>query len=142
MADVFMTAVWVAFLSANAAPATMAGRLEPGWYWFLAYCVFSLVALQCMPKPQMSVEEEAEAEGAELTRTPQHKAQEAEEQKGGVDGGVDVEAALAAPSIPVSPDYSMLKSREGSANGLESHAKGHAAPARPSPSSRDAAAEV
>lgn len=30
MADVFVTAVFVALLSANAAPATMQGQVEPG----------------------------------------------------------------------------------------------------------------
>jgi len=30
MADVFVTAVFVAFLTANAAPASMAGQVEPG----------------------------------------------------------------------------------------------------------------
>ena len=52
MADVFVTAVFVASLSANAKPTTMTASVGTGFYCFLAYCLLSLAALQIMPKPK------------------------------------------------------------------------------------------
>lgn len=58
MADVFVVAIFIAYLAAqasatpttgpNAAPALIAftARLGPGFYWFAAYCLFSLAAQQ------------------------------------------------------------------------------------------------
>jgi hypothetical protein len=49
MADVFVMALLVAFLAGSAADQTgdiltMHARLGPGFYYFLAYCLFSIVA--------------------------------------------------------------------------------------------------
>jgi uncharacterized paraquat-inducible protein A len=47
MNDVFVVAVYVAFLSAKATDSLDA-TLEPGFYYFASYCLVSLVALQMM----------------------------------------------------------------------------------------------
>ena len=58
MADVFVVALFIAYLAAqasatpttgpNAAPALIAftARFGPGFYWFTAYCLFSLASQQ------------------------------------------------------------------------------------------------
>jgi uncharacterized paraquat-inducible protein A len=45
MADVFVVGTFVAFLAAKASK-NMDASLEPGFYFFAAYCLFSLLALQ------------------------------------------------------------------------------------------------
>jgi paraquat-inducible protein A len=45
MADVFVAGVFVAFLAAKAT-SNMNANIEPGFYFFAAYCIFSLLALQ------------------------------------------------------------------------------------------------
>jgi len=50
MNDVFVVAVYVAFLSAKATDSLDA-ELESGFYYFAAYCLVSLVALQLMQLP-------------------------------------------------------------------------------------------
>jgi paraquat-inducible protein A len=55
MADVFVTAIFVAFLSANAKPTTMTASVGTGFYCFLSYCLLSLAALQVMPAPKVPV---------------------------------------------------------------------------------------
>lgn len=45
MADVFVVGVFVAFLAANAS-RNMNAVIEPGFYFFSAYCLLSLLALQ------------------------------------------------------------------------------------------------
>jgi uncharacterized paraquat-inducible protein A len=47
MADVFVVGVFVAFLSAKATK-NMDASIEPGFYFFAAYCLFSLLALQML----------------------------------------------------------------------------------------------
>ena len=44
MADVFIVAVYVTFLSANA-NQHMKATIEPGFWWFASYCVVSLLTL-------------------------------------------------------------------------------------------------
>lgn len=55
MADVFVVALFITFLAAQASTATSAGAapvvaftagLGPGFYWFTAYCLFSLATQQ------------------------------------------------------------------------------------------------
>jgi uncharacterized paraquat-inducible protein A len=45
MADVFVTGIFVAFLAAKATQ-NMNAVIEPGFYFFVGYCLFSLLALQ------------------------------------------------------------------------------------------------
>ena len=45
MADVFVAGIFVAFLAARATN-NMDAVIEPGFYFFTAYCLFSLLALQ------------------------------------------------------------------------------------------------
>lgn len=45
MADVFVTGIFIAFLAAQATK-NMDAKLEPGFYFFTAYCLCSLLALQ------------------------------------------------------------------------------------------------
>jgi uncharacterized paraquat-inducible protein A len=45
MADVFVAGIFVAFLAARATN-NMNAVIEPGFYFFTAYCLFSLLALQ------------------------------------------------------------------------------------------------
>jgi uncharacterized paraquat-inducible protein A len=45
MNDVFVVAVYVAFLSANATDG-LSATIEPGFYWFVAYVLLSLLSLQ------------------------------------------------------------------------------------------------
>ena len=45
MADVFVVGIFVAFLAANAVK-NMDASIEPGFYFFAAYCLLSLLALQ------------------------------------------------------------------------------------------------
>ena len=47
MADVFVVGVYVAYLSAKAAD-NLDATIGPGFYWFAAYCLVSLLALQFM----------------------------------------------------------------------------------------------
>ncbi len=47
MADVFVVAIFVAYMSGNA-NSNLQAKLEPGFYWFLGYCLCSLVSLQFM----------------------------------------------------------------------------------------------
>jgi uncharacterized paraquat-inducible protein A len=56
MNDVFVVAVYVSYLSAKATD-NLDAEIEPGFYWFAAYCLLSLLSLQFL-KP--------EASGAEL----------------------------------------------------------------------------
>ncbi len=50
MADVFIVAVFVTFLSANA-NSHMSAVLEPGFWWFAGYCMVSLLALHFVRWP-------------------------------------------------------------------------------------------
>jgi paraquat-inducible protein A len=50
MVDVFVVGIWVAFLAGKAADHFDA-MIEPGFYYFVAYCVISLVALQLLQMP-------------------------------------------------------------------------------------------
>jgi len=50
MSDVFTVGVLVAFLSAKATEA-MDAKIERGFYFFAAYCVLSILALQFMKLP-------------------------------------------------------------------------------------------
>ena len=47
MADVFVVGVFIAFL-ATKSTAGLEAALHPGFYWFLAYCMISLLSLQFM----------------------------------------------------------------------------------------------
>lgn len=47
MADVFVVGIFVAFLAAKATK-NMDASIEPGFYFFTAYCLFSLLALQML----------------------------------------------------------------------------------------------
>ena len=47
MADVFLVGVYVAYLAARATDALDA-RAEPGFYWFAAYCLLSVLSAQLM----------------------------------------------------------------------------------------------
>ncbi|RAP33335.1 hypothetical protein DID75_02535 [Candidatus Marinamargulisbacteria bacterium SCGC AG-410-N11] len=47
MADVFVVGIFIAFLSANAT-ANLSAIIQPGFYYFAAYCLVSLLALQFM----------------------------------------------------------------------------------------------
>ena len=47
MADVFVVGVYVAYLSAKATD-NLDARIEDGFYWFVSYCLVSLLALQFM----------------------------------------------------------------------------------------------
>jgi len=68
MADVFAVAVLIVFLAAQASTAPSAGpdappaliaftaRFGPGFYWFAAYCVFSLASQQVITRLARSAE--------------------------------------------------------------------------------------
>jgi len=45
MADVFVVGIFISFLAGQASP-NMQASLHSGFYWFLAYCVLSLLAAQ------------------------------------------------------------------------------------------------
>jgi len=47
MADVFVVAIFIAFLAGQANP-NMQASLHDGFYWFLSYCVISVLATQLM----------------------------------------------------------------------------------------------
>lgn len=51
MADVFVAGIFVAFLAAKATKH-MNAFIQPGFYFFTAYCLLSLLALQCLKLPQ------------------------------------------------------------------------------------------
>jgi len=69
MADVFVVAIFIAYLAVqasttpttgpNAAPALLAftAAFGPGFYWFAAYCLFSLVAQQLIARLAAPAEE-------------------------------------------------------------------------------------
>jgi uncharacterized paraquat-inducible protein A len=61
MSDVFTVGVYVAFLAAKAMD-NLDARIEPGFYWFAAYCLVSLLALQVM-KIDPPVPDEARGAG-------------------------------------------------------------------------------
>jgi hypothetical protein len=50
MADVFVIAIIVAFMAANASTVgvllNLGARFEPGFYFFLGYCIFSILSIQ------------------------------------------------------------------------------------------------
>jgi paraquat-inducible protein A len=70
MADVFVVALFITYLAAqasatptegpNAAPAMIAftARVGPGFYWFAAYCLFSLASQQLTVRMVTSTEGE------------------------------------------------------------------------------------
>jgi uncharacterized paraquat-inducible protein A len=71
MADVFVVAIVVAYLAANATRDmgeifTLQARFEPGFYFFLAYCVLSILSAQLMRAPFRVAQESA---------SPQHYTQ-------------------------------------------------------------------
>jgi hypothetical protein len=56
MADVFVVAIIVAFLAANATQKTetlfsLNAQFMPGFYYFLSYCILSIVSSQLLDKP-------------------------------------------------------------------------------------------
>jgi len=56
MADVFVVAIIVAFLAANATQKTetlfsLNAQFMPGFYYFLIYCILSIVSSQLLDKP-------------------------------------------------------------------------------------------
>lgn len=56
MADVFVVAIVVAYLAANATRDmgeifTLQARFEPGFYFFLGYCLLSILSAQLMKTP-------------------------------------------------------------------------------------------
>ena len=51
MNDVFVVGIYVAYLSAKATD-NLDATIEPGFYWFAAYCLISLIALQIMDVPR------------------------------------------------------------------------------------------
>lgn len=53
MADVFAMGVWVAFLAGKAAD-NIDAQIKVGFYYFVAYCLVSLLALQFMSVPDPS----------------------------------------------------------------------------------------
>ena len=64
MADVFFACIFVAFLAARAT-SNMNAVIEPGFYFFTAYCLFSLLALQFLQlknPPQHSQKSKAPVE--------------------------------------------------------------------------------
>jgi hypothetical protein len=71
MADVFVVAIVVAYLAANATRDmgeifTLQARFEPGFYFFLGYCVLSILSAQLMRAPFRVAQESA---------SPQHYTQ-------------------------------------------------------------------
>ena len=50
MNDVFVVGIYVAYMSAKATD-NLDATIEPGFYWFTAYCLLSLIALQVMQLP-------------------------------------------------------------------------------------------
>jgi hypothetical protein len=68
MADVFVMALLVAFLAGSASDQTgdtltMHARLEPGFYYFLAYCLFSIVAGVILRLPEATAVRQVSADG-------------------------------------------------------------------------------
>ena len=61
MNDVFIVAVYVAFLSAKATD-NLDAKVEPGFYWFAAYCLLSLLSLQFLKVDTAPTAEGPEAE--------------------------------------------------------------------------------
>lgn len=59
MADVFVIAIIVAFMAANASSMgglmNLRGEFEPGFYFFLGYCIFSILSTQLITKKYMTV---------------------------------------------------------------------------------------
>ena len=55
MADVFVVGVFMAFLAGQANPNVQAA-LHQGFYWFLAYCLISILSSQTL---QLNVEDVA-----------------------------------------------------------------------------------
>jgi len=56
MADVFVVAIIVAFLAANATQKTeilfsLNAQFMPGFYYFLSYCILSIISSQLLDKP-------------------------------------------------------------------------------------------
>jgi hypothetical protein len=54
MADVFVIAIIVAFMAANASTVggllNLGARFEPGFYFFLGYCIFSILSIQVITR--------------------------------------------------------------------------------------------
>jgi len=54
MADVLVIAIIVAFMAANASNMggllDMDARFEPGFYFFLGYCTFSILSMQVITR--------------------------------------------------------------------------------------------
>ena len=59
MADVFVIAIIVAYMAANASSMgglmNLHGEFEPGFYFFLGYCIFSILSTQLITKKYMTV---------------------------------------------------------------------------------------
>ena len=59
MADVFVIAIIVAYMAANASAMggllNLHGDFEPGFYFFLGYCIFSILSTQLITKKYMTV---------------------------------------------------------------------------------------
>ena len=55
MADVFAVGVFIAFMAGNALD-NLDAKLHPGYYYFVAYCLVSNIAFQCLyvPQPQLA----------------------------------------------------------------------------------------
>ena len=60
MADVFVVAVFMAFLATGAHPAVSA-TLHEGFYFFTAYCVISILGIQVMKIPVKPTQSSAQA---------------------------------------------------------------------------------
>jgi uncharacterized paraquat-inducible protein A len=61
MADVFVVGVYVAYLAAKATD-NLDAQIQAGFYWFVSYCLVSLLALQFM-KIEEAGREDAPSEG-------------------------------------------------------------------------------
>ncbi len=59
MADVFVIAIIVAYMAANTSSMgglmNLHGEFEPGFYFFLGYCIFSILSTQLITKKYMTV---------------------------------------------------------------------------------------
>ncbi len=59
MADVFVIAIIVAYMAVNASAMggllNLHGDFEPGFYFFLGYCIFSILSTQLITKKYMTV---------------------------------------------------------------------------------------
>ena len=69
MADVFVMALLVAYLAGSASEQMgslliMSAQLEVGFWYFLAYCLFSIAASSLVTEPELQVE------GPQLTTNP------------------------------------------------------------------------